>query len=69
LVVSFAWDQPDIGERVARLGIARSIPRSQFTPSRVAAELRQLLESTTYLRPATEVAASALTSRRSIDYS
>ena len=56
LVVSFAWDQPDNGARVARLGIARTISSSQFTAARAAAELRQLLDSTRYLRRATEVA-------------
>jgi rhamnosyltransferase subunit B len=56
LVVSFAWDQPDNGDRAARLGIARTISSSQFNPVRAAAELRHLLDDTTYLRRATEVA-------------
>ena len=44
LVMPRAWDQPDNAARVARLGIARIVPRHRYTASRVASELRQLLD-------------------------
>ena len=43
LVMPRAWDQPDNAARVARLGIARVLPRHRYTASRVASELRHLL--------------------------
>jgi UDP:flavonoid glycosyltransferase YjiC (YdhE family) len=55
LVMPCAWDQPDNAERAARLGISRTIPRHRYTPARVAAELRRLLEDPTYERRASEV--------------
>jgi UDP:flavonoid glycosyltransferase YjiC (YdhE family) len=56
LVMPCAWDQPDNAERVARLGIARTIARHLYTPGRVAAELRRLLGDPAYERRAAEVA-------------
>lgn len=55
LVVPCAWDQPDNGERVIRLGIARTVPRSRYTPARAAAELRNLLNNPAYLQRALKV--------------
>jgi rhamnosyltransferase subunit B len=55
LVMPCAWDQPDNAERVARLGISRTIPRHRYTPARVAAELRRLLDDPAYGRRASEV--------------
>jgi rhamnosyltransferase subunit B len=55
LVMPCAWDQPDNAERAARLGIARTIARHRYTPARVAAELRRLLEDPAYGRRASEV--------------
>jgi UDP:flavonoid glycosyltransferase YjiC (YdhE family) len=55
LVVSHAWDQPDNGERVARLGVARTIPRHRYTPARVVAELRHLLDDPSHSQRAAEV--------------
>jgi rhamnosyltransferase subunit B len=55
LVVPHAWDQPDNAERAARLGIARTLPRDQYRPGRVAAELRRLLEDPRYARHAAQV--------------
>jgi UDP:flavonoid glycosyltransferase YjiC (YdhE family) len=55
LVMPCAWDQPDNAERVARLGISRTIPRHRYTPARVAAELRHLLDDPAYGRRASEV--------------
>ena len=57
LVVPQAWDQPDNGERVARLGIARTLSKGRYTPHRAVAELRRLLENPTYSQRAAEVAA------------
>jgi rhamnosyltransferase subunit B len=55
LVMPCAWDQPDNAERVARLGISRTLPRSRYTVARVAAELRHLLDAPAYGRRAAEV--------------
>jgi len=44
LVMPRAWDQPDNAARVARLGIARVLPRHRYTASRVASGLRHLLD-------------------------
>jgi UDP:flavonoid glycosyltransferase YjiC (YdhE family) len=57
LVVPFTHDQPDNAERATRLGVARTISRWRYTPSRVAAELRQLLGNPTYARRSAEVGA------------
>jgi rhamnosyltransferase subunit B len=54
LVTPRAWDQPDNAARVARLGIARVLPRHRYTASRVAAELRRLLDGA-YLQRASAV--------------
>jgi UDP:flavonoid glycosyltransferase YjiC (YdhE family) len=56
LVMPCAWDQPDNAARVARLGIARTIPRRRYTPGRVAAELHRLLNDPTYTRQASALA-------------
>ena len=48
LVVPYAHDQFDNAARVARVGIARTIARRRYTPTRVAAELRQLLDNPMY---------------------
>jgi UDP:flavonoid glycosyltransferase YjiC (YdhE family) len=55
LVMPYAHDQPDNADRVARLGIARTISRYRYTPTRAAAELRHLLENPSYHRRATEI--------------
>jgi rhamnosyltransferase subunit B len=55
LVMPCAWDQPDNAARVARLGIARIVPRNRYTPARVAAELRRLLDDPRYAQRAAEV--------------
>ena len=48
LIVPYAHDQFDNAARVARVGIARTIPRPRYTLTRVAAELRQLLDNPMY---------------------
>jgi UDP:flavonoid glycosyltransferase YjiC (YdhE family) len=55
LVMPCAWDQPDNAERVARLGIARTISRRRYTPARVAAELHRLLNDPRYTQRASLV--------------
>jgi UDP:flavonoid glycosyltransferase YjiC (YdhE family) len=57
LVMPCAWDQPDNGARVARLGIARVLPPRHYNPDRVAAELRHLLNNPSYAQRAREVGA------------
>jgi len=56
LVIPHAWDQFDNAERVARLGISRTIPCRRYTADRVAAELRHLLDDPAYLSRAGEIA-------------
>lgn len=43
LVVPWAHDQPDNAARLARLGVARIVPRARYRASRVAKELSRLL--------------------------
>ena len=56
LIMPSAWDQPDHAERVTRLGIARTVSRSRYTPDRVASELRELLDNPAYSQRAAEIA-------------
>jgi rhamnosyltransferase subunit B len=55
LVRPCAHDQPDNAQRVIRLGIARTISRQRYNPSRAATELRQLLDNPIYSQRASEV--------------
>ena len=48
LVMPCAHDQFDNAARVTRLGIARTISRRRYSPTRIAAELRQLLDVPKY---------------------
>ena len=45
----------DNAERVARLGISRTIPRHRYTPARVATELQHLFDDPAYARRASEI--------------
>lgn len=56
LVMPCAHDQFDNAARVTRLGIAHTISRRRYTPNRVAAELRHLLDNPAYSRKASEIA-------------
>jgi rhamnosyltransferase subunit B len=56
LVVPFAHDQPDNADRLARLGVARTLSRTRYTSARVADELGRLLDDPAYSRRASEVA-------------
>jgi rhamnosyltransferase subunit B len=55
MVMPYAHDQPDNGERVTRLGVARTMDRTRYNPASVAAELRQLLQNPAYARRAAEI--------------
>lgn len=56
LIMPCAWDQPDNAARAERLGIARTIARNRYRPSRVAAELERLLADRGYADRAAELA-------------
>ncbi|WP_310488169.1 glycosyltransferase [Chamaesiphon sp. VAR_69_metabat_338] len=55
LVVPYGNDQPDNAARVERLGTSRTIARSQYTASRLAKELRELLDNSQYATKAAEI--------------
>ena len=55
LVMPCAHDQFDNAARVTRLGIARTISRRRYVTNRVAAELRQLLETPVYSQRAAQL--------------
>jgi len=57
LVVPWSHDQPDNAERVQRLGVGRTIPRSRYYAPRVADELRSLLTNARYQERTREIAA------------
>ena len=44
LIMPYSHDQPDNARRVSRLGVAETLRKGQFTPSRVTATLSVLLE-------------------------
>ncbi len=55
LVMPYSHDQPDNAARVERLGTSRTIGRKQYLASRVANELRELLNNPSYAAKATEI--------------
>ena len=55
LVVPFAHDQPDNAARVTRLGVARTLSRSNYKAERVARELKELLLDPCYVRRAYQI--------------
>lgn len=55
LVMPYSHDQPDNAARVERLGTSCTIPRKQYLASRVAKELRELLENHSYVTKAAEI--------------
>jgi rhamnosyltransferase subunit B len=55
LIMPYSYDQPDNAIRVERLGTSRTIDRSAYTASKVAAELRVLLENPEYANKAAEI--------------
>src|SRR5690606_28953455 len=58
LVVPYAHDQPDNAFRAARLGVSRTIPPRRYSATRVAGELRTLLDSRSYVDHAASVAST-----------
>jgi rhamnosyltransferase subunit B len=48
IVVPWSHDQPDNAERLRKLGVSRTIPRSRYTAQRAAHELKQLLRRDGY---------------------
>lgn len=55
LIMPYSHDQPDNAARVQRLGTSRTIPRKHYSASRVAKELRKLLENPSHAAKATEI--------------
>ena len=55
LVVPFAHDQPDNAARITRLGVGRTITRSNYKAARVAKELRELLLNPFYVKRAYQI--------------
>jgi len=56
LVVPFGFDQPDNGERLRRLGVARVLRRERVTTARLVANLRALLDDPAVSARARELA-------------
>ncbi len=55
IVVPFGHDQPDNADRLARMGVSRTIPPHRYTPTRAAAELQCLFDNPSYFERAEEV--------------
>lgn len=55
LVMPYSHDQPDNAARVRQLGTSRTISRKQYSASRVAKELSELLENPSYAVKAAEI--------------
>jgi rhamnosyltransferase subunit B len=55
LIMPYTYDQPDNAARVQRLGTSGTIPREQYSASRVAKELNELLENSSYAATAAEI--------------
>ena len=55
LIVPFAFDQSDNAEHAYRIGTSRTLYRNQYTATRVANELNELLRHPYYSRKAMEV--------------
>jgi rhamnosyltransferase subunit B len=55
LVMPYSHDQPDNAVRVERLGTSRTISRKQYSVSRVAKELSELIETPSYAEKAAKI--------------
>ncbi len=55
LVVPYSHDQPDNATRLERLGTSRTIPRKQYSASRVVKELDKLLNNPSYAAKAAAI--------------
>jgi UDP:flavonoid glycosyltransferase YjiC (YdhE family) len=58
LIVPYMGDQPDNAARMVRLGVARTLPPSAYSPRRAAGELDALMSYATYKDQAARIAAS-----------
>jgi UDP:flavonoid glycosyltransferase YjiC (YdhE family) len=61
IVVPWSHDQPDNAERLRKLGVSRTIPRSGYTAQRAARELERLLNSDGYRHRAAALAVKLAT--------
>ncbi len=55
LIMPYSHDQPDNAARAERLGVARTIKRTEYNAVTAAAELKQLLTNPKYTQRATEI--------------
>jgi len=55
LIMPYTYDQPDNAARVKRLGTSRTILREQYSASRVAKELSELVGNPSYAAKAAEI--------------
>jgi len=55
LIMPYTYDQPDNTARVKRLGTSRTILREQYSASRVAKELNELVENPSYAAASAEI--------------
>jgi rhamnosyltransferase subunit B len=55
IVMPYSHDQPDNAARLQRLGVSRTIPRQQYTATRVAKELQELLANPSYAAQAATI--------------
>jgi rhamnosyltransferase subunit B len=55
LIMPYTYDQPDNAARVKRLGTSRTILRTQYSASRVAKELSELIGNPRYAAKAVEI--------------
>lgn len=55
LVVPFSHEQSNNAARAERLGVARTIARDSYTAERAAAQLKHLLNNSSYSKRASEV--------------
>jgi UDP:flavonoid glycosyltransferase YjiC (YdhE family) len=56
LIMPYSHDQPDNARRMRRLKVARVIQRASYTPGKVAAKLKEMLEDPGFAERATQVA-------------
>ncbi|MGH9588778.1 MAG: glycosyltransferase, partial [Terracidiphilus sp.] len=56
VIMPYSHDQPDNARRMKRLGVARVIPRGEYTPQRVAGVVSAMLADPTYAEPARRAA-------------
>lgn len=57
LIMPYSHDQPDNARRMKRLGVAKVIQKSDYTPERVTKKVRKILGAPELAKRATEVAA------------